>query len=135
MSEAIEKHRRQFRNIHITQILTYRLPAAGIISILHRISGFLMFLLLPFTLYLLDESLRSEVSFDYFKGFISHWFVKLVILALSWAYLHHFVAGIRHLFMDNHFSLDKAGSRRSALVVFAISLPLTALVAWKLFGA
>lgn len=135
MSEAIEKHRRQFRNIHISQIITYRLPAAGIISILHRISGFMMFLLLPFTLYLLDRSLQSEVSFEYFKGFVSHWFIKLIVLALVWGYLHHFFAGIRHLFMDNHFSLDKAGSRRSALVVFALSLPLTALVAWKLFGA
>lgn len=135
MSEAIRKHQRQFRNIHISQILTYRLPAAGFISILHRISGFLMFLLLPFTLYLLDRSLQSEVSFEYFKSFTSHWFIKLVILGLVWAYLHHFFAGIRHLFMDNHFSLDKEGSRRSALVVFALSLPLTALVAWKLFGA
>jgi succinate dehydrogenase / fumarate reductase cytochrome b subunit len=133
MSEAIEKNRRQFRNIHITQIITYRLPAAGIISILHRISGFLMFLLLPFTLYLLDQSLYSESSFAYFKGFASHWFVKLIILALVWGYLHHFFAGIRHLFMDNHFSLDKDGARRSAIVVFVLSLPLTLLVAWKLF--
>ena len=135
MSEAIEKHRRQYRNIHITQIATYRLPLAGFISILHRISGFLMFLLLPFILYLLDRSLYSEISFEYFRGFVSGWFVKLIILTLSWAYLHHFCAGIRHLFMDNHFSLDKSGSRSSSIIVFAISLPLTALVAWKIFGA
>lgn len=138
MSEAIEnveKHRRQYRNIHITQILTYRMPAAAIVSILHRISGFLLFLSLPFLLYLFERSLVSEVSFGYFKGIVSNGFVKLVILVLSWAYLHHFCAGIRHLFMDNHFSLDKQGARNSAVTVLAISLPLAAIVAWKLFGA
>jgi succinate dehydrogenase / fumarate reductase cytochrome b subunit len=135
MSEAIEKSRRQFRNIHVTQIVKYRLPLAGIISILHRISGFLMFALLPFVLYLLDKSLLSEISFDYMKGFVSHWFVKLIILGLAWAYLHHFAAGIRHLLMDTHLGLDKDSARKSSIGVFAISLPLTALVALKLFGA
>jgi succinate dehydrogenase / fumarate reductase cytochrome b subunit len=135
MSEAVEKSRRQFRNIHVTQILKYRLPLAGLISILHRVSGALMFLLLPFVLYLLDKSLMSEISFDYLKGITSHWFVKLVILALAWAYLHHFCAGIRHLLMDVHMGLDKDSARKSSVAVFAVSLPLTALVALKLFGA
>jgi succinate dehydrogenase / fumarate reductase cytochrome b subunit len=113
----------------------YRLPAAGFVSIFHRASGMLLFLLLPFILYLLDLSLTSEISFEYFRGFTSHWFVKLVILALSWAYLHHFCAGIRHLLMDVHVGLEKDSSRKSAVAVFAVSLPLTALVALKLFGA
>jgi succinate dehydrogenase / fumarate reductase cytochrome b subunit len=135
MSEAVEKNRREFRNIHVTQIVKYRLPLAGIISILHRASGALMFLLLPFVLYLLDKSLLSEISFDYLRGIVSHWFVKLVILALAWAYLHHFSAGIRHLLMDVHVGVDKDSGRKSSIVVFAVSLPLTALVALKLFGA
>jgi succinate dehydrogenase / fumarate reductase cytochrome b subunit len=135
MSEAVEKNRRQFRNIHVTQIVQYRLPLAGIISILHRISGFLMFLLLPFVLFLLDKSLMSEISFEYMKGIASHWFVKLIILALAWAYLHHFCAGIRHLLMDTHIGLDKDSARKTSVGVFAVSLPLTALVALKLFGA
>jgi succinate dehydrogenase / fumarate reductase cytochrome b subunit len=135
MSEAVEKSRREFRNIHITQIVKYRLPLAGIISILHRASGALMFLLLPFVLYLLDKSLLSEISFDYLRGIVSHWFVKLVILALAWAYLHHFSAGIRHLLMDVHMGVDKDSARKSSVAVFAVSLPLTALVALKLFGA
>ncbi|MEB0164373.1 succinate dehydrogenase, cytochrome b556 subunit, partial [Glaciimonas sp. CA11.2] len=103
--------------------------------ILHRISGLLMFLLLPFILFLLDTSLVSEGSFEYFKGITSNWFVKLIILALSWAYLHHFCAGIRHLVMDNHVGLDKDSARKSAVGVFAISLPLALVVALKLFGA
>ncbi len=133
MSE-LKTSKPQFRNINITDIARYRLPLAGILSILHRISGALMFVLLPFILLLLDKSLMSEISFEYFKGIVSHWFVKLIILALCWAYLHHFCAGIRHLFMDVHFGLSKEQAKKSAALVLAISLPLTALVALKLFG-
>ena|SRR5213076_3139719 len=138
MSEAVRevprKVRPQFRNIHVTELANYRLPAAGIVSILHRISGFLMFLLLPFVLYLLDLSIRSEMSFAYFAGIASHPLAKLVILALCWAYFQHFCAGVRHLFMDLHFGLDKDSARKSATSVLVVSLVLTALVALKLFG-
>lgn len=134
MSEAAKKSRPQFSNIHVTQLMHYRLPLAGVVSILHRISGALMFLLLPFVLYLLERSITSETSFDYLRGFASQWYIKLLILALSWAYLHHFTAGIRHLFMDNHFALDKDASQRTARWVLAISLTLTLLVALKMFG-
>lgn len=126
---------RRFTNIHVFQIIRYRLPAAGMISILHRVSGAAMFLLLPFILYLFDLSITSEISFARLQGYTSHWLVKLVILGLSWAYLHHFCAGIRHLVMDLHIGLTKEGANKSAKIVFAVSLPLTALVALKLFGA
>lgn len=135
MSEAVNKNRRKYGVMSFAQTVHYRLPLAGIVSILHRVSGMLMFLLIPFVLFLLDKSLTSEISFEYFKGFTSHWFVKLVILALVWAYLHHFSAGVRHLFMDLHIGLDKDSGRKSAVAVFAVSLPLTLLVALKLFGA
>jgi succinate dehydrogenase / fumarate reductase cytochrome b subunit len=135
MSDAAKSHRPQYRNIHIAQIAGYRLPLAGFVSILHRISGLLMFMLLPFILFLLDQSLLSETSFESFHHFVSYWFVKLVILALSWAYLHHFCAGLRHLVMDLHIGLDKDSSRKSAAGVLAISLALAAVIALKLFGA
>jgi succinate dehydrogenase / fumarate reductase cytochrome b subunit len=135
MSDAVTKNRQQFGVMKLTDAMNYRLPLAGYVSILHRVSGALMFFLLPFVLYLLDKSLTSEISFEYLKGFASHWFVKLVILALSWAYLHHFCAGIRHLFMDFHVGVDKVSGRKSSVAVFAVSLPLAALVALKLFGA
>ena len=77
--DAVKNSRQEFRNIHITQLANYRLPLAGFLSILHRVSGALMFLLLPFVLYLLEQSLTSEISFEYFKGITSGWFVKLVI--------------------------------------------------------
>lgn len=135
MSEAIKKNRPQFANIHISQIVGYRMPLAALVSIMHRISGALIFLLLPFVLFLLERSLTSEISFEYFRGFVSHWFTKLVILALCWAFLHHFCAGLRHLIMDLHFGVTKEGSRKSAASVLAVSLILTVLVALKLFGA
>ena len=134
MSEAAKKARPQYSNIHITQLHHYRLPAAGVVSILHRISGALMFLLLPFVLYLLERSLTSESTFDFLRAFAAQWYVKLIILALAWAYLHHFLAGIRHLFMDMHYLLSKDGSRNSAMTVLAASVFLTLLVALKLFG-
>jgi len=134
MPEAAKPHRPEYRNIHIAQIAGYRMPLAAFVSILHRISGLLMFLLLPFILYLLDKSLLSEISFDSFRNFASNWFVKLVILALSWAYLHHFCAGLRHLVMDLHIGLDKDSSRKSAAGVLAVSLVLAAAIALKLFG-
>ncbi|MBM3338320.1 MAG: succinate dehydrogenase, cytochrome b556 subunit, partial [Betaproteobacteria bacterium] len=74
MSESSTQ--RRFTNIHVLQIIRYRLPAAGVVSILHRVSGAMMFLLLPFILYLFDLSITSEISFDYLKGLTSHWFVK-----------------------------------------------------------
>jgi succinate dehydrogenase / fumarate reductase cytochrome b subunit len=134
MSEAVKKNRRQFGVMSFAQTVHYRLPLAGIVSILHRASGLLMFLLLPFVLYLLDKSLTSEISFAVFKNFTSNWFVKLIILALCWAYLHHVMAGIRHLLMDVHIGVDKDSGRKSAVTVFAVSLPLAALIGLKLFG-
>ncbi|MES2262546.1 MAG: succinate dehydrogenase, cytochrome b556 subunit [Pseudomonadota bacterium] len=134
MSNALQKKRPEFRNIHVTELSNYRLPLAGIVSILHRISGFLMFALLPVILYLFEKSVVSEISFEHFKGIVSHPVAKLVILALVWAYMQHFCAGVRHLVMDTHVGLDKDSARKSAATVLAISLALTALVALKLFG-
>lgn len=139
MSEAVKETpkrvRPQFRNIHVTELSNYRLPLAGIVSILHRISGFLMFALLPVVLYLLQLSLSSEMSFAHFQGIASHWLTKLVLLALVWAYMQHFCAGVRHLFMDVHVAIEKESAKQTAAGVLIVSLVLTALVALKLFGA
>lgn len=135
MSEETNKKARRFTNIHVTQIIHYRLPAAGLVSILHRISGALMFLLLPFILYLFEQSITSEISFNYLQGYLRHWSVKLAVLALCWGYLHHLCAGLRHLVMDTHIGLSKEGARHSARIVLTVSLVLTLLVALKLFGA
>ena len=138
MSEAVrevpKKERPQFRNIHVTQLSNYRLPLAGVVSILHRISGFLMFALLPVVLWLFQQSLLSEDTYAYMQGIASHTVVKLVILALVWGYMQHFCSGVRHLFMDVHCNLDKDSARKTAATVLVVSLALTALVGLKLFG-
>ena len=135
--------RRQFRNINaFTDLTTYRLPPAGIVSILHRISGVIMFLLLPFIIWMFDTSASSEISFARFKaafnsglGFAPGWFLKLVALALIWAYLHHLIAGLRHLWMDvSHASVNKNFSHKSALFTLASSIALTVVLGAKLFG-
>ncbi len=135
MSELTRPTRPVHRNIHISQIVAYRLPPSGIVSILHRVSGAVMFLLLPLVLYLFDKSLTSEISFGTFKAITGNWFAKLVLLVLLWSFLHHFVAGIRHLFMDMHIGVEKDTGRKTALSVLAISLILWVALALKLLGA
>ena len=143
MTELATK-RPEFRNINaLTDLPSYRLPAAGIVSILHRISGVLMFILLPFIIWMFDSSLSSEISFAKFKAvfnngfsFVPGFLVKLVALALIWGYLHHFCAGLRHLWMDvSHKAVTKEFGKTSALAVLAISLILTVVLGLKLFGA
>jgi succinate dehydrogenase / fumarate reductase, cytochrome b subunit len=137
MAELAEKKQRpQFRNIHVTQLLSYRLPPAGIVSILHRISGALLFLIgFPFLLYLFDQSISSELGFERAAVVVAHPIAKLLLLVLAWSYIHHFVAGIRYLLIELHIGSYKAGMRSSALTVLGVSLVLTAIVALKLFGA
>jgi succinate dehydrogenase / fumarate reductase cytochrome b subunit len=137
MAEAVKKPRPEFRNIGIGQILTaYRLPLAGRVSILHRASGALLFIFLPFLLYLFDQSLTSELSFEVFKAFLSNIIVKLITLVLAWAFLFHFCAGIRHLMMDtNHNAVSKEKGKSTSIVVLVVSSVLTIAFALKLFGA
>jgi succinate dehydrogenase / fumarate reductase cytochrome b subunit len=139
----LAKPRPEFRNINpLTDLRTYRLPAAGWVSILHRVSGVLMFVLLPFIIWLFDTSVSSEFSFAKFKAafntglwIVPGFLVKLVALALIWAYLHHFTAGLRHLWMDTHHSaVSKAFGAKSATFTLVVSLVLTVLLGAKLFG-
>lgn len=118
----------------------YKLPPAGVVSILHRISGIVMFVLLPFIIWMFDKSVTSEVSYTQFTaafiggiGFIPAWLVKLAVLALIWSYLHHFIAGLRHLWMDATHSVSKEFGRISALVTLGLSLVLTLALGFKLF--
>lgn len=143
LASSSRPKRPEFRNINaLSDLPTYRLPAAGIVSILHRISGVLMFLLMPFIIWMFDTSVSSEISFAKFKavfnnglGFAPGWFFKLVALALIWAYLHHFVAGLRHLWMDvSHSAVNKEFGKNSAIVVFVLSIGLTVVLGAKLFG-
>lgn len=135
MSNTVAKKRPEYRNIHVTQILKYRLPLAGKLSILHRVSGAVLFLALPVILLpLFDKSITSEISFEEMKQLVSNPLVKLVLLGLIWSYMHHFCAGIRYLALDVHMGTDKYAASKSAASVFAVSLTLTAVFGLKLFG-
>lgn len=138
----LAKKRPDFRNINaLVDLPTYRLPAAGFVSILHRISGLVMFLLLPFVVWMFDTSVSSEISFAKFKaafnvgvGFVPGILVQLVALVLIWAYLHHLIAGVRHLYMDAQHAVSKEFGKSSAVVTLVLSLGLTAALGAKLFG-
>ncbi|ALM81766.1 succinate dehydrogenase, cytochrome b556 subunit [Bordetella sp. N] len=136
MSDTAAKPRPQFRNISIGQIAKYRLPLAGRLSILHRVSGALLFLCIPLVILpLLGASLASPESFASVASVVGHPIVKLILLVLIWGYLHHFCAGIRYLALDLHLGIDKDSARKSAGIVFVVSLALTVVFGLKLFGA
>lgn len=128
-------------NMRLIEALQYRLPLAGVVSILHRVSGMLMFFLLPFVIWMFDTSVTSEISFDRFAsafsagiGVVPGVVVKIVVLGLIWAYLHHAIAGLRHLWMDATHSVSKEFGRSSAVVTLVLSVLLTLLLGAKLFG-
>lgn len=135
--------RPEFRNINaFKDLTTYRMTPAAWVSILHRGSGIIMFLLMPFVIWMFDTSISSEISFQNFKAAFNSGMLglpgalwKLVALALIWAYLHHFVAGLRHLWMDlSHDAVTKEFGKSSAFMTLAVSIPLTLVLGAKLFG-
>ena len=127
--------------MRLVDAMKYRLPLAGVVSILHRVSGGLMFVLLPLIIWWFDTSVTSEMSYERFSsafgvgiGFVPGFIFKLLALALIWAFLHHFIAGLRHLWMDATHSVTKEFGRHSAVVTLGLSLLLTVALGAKLFG-
>ena len=118
--------------LNLTKI---RLPLPAVISIMHRISGAALFLFLPLLLYLFQASVSSQASYTEFQNHLANPWLKLLLMALLWGFLHHFCAGIRYLLLDLHKGLEKQQSHNSAIAVFAVSLFLTLIVALKIFGA
>ena len=139
----LAKKRPEFRNINaFKDLTTYRMTPAAWVSILHRASGAILFLLLPLVLWLFDTSVSSEISFGRFKaafetglGFVPGWFLKLAVLGLIWGYLHHMIAGMRHLWMDiSHDAVTKQFGKSSAIFTLIVSIGLTVVLGAKLFG-
>lgn len=115
------------KNLDLTSI---RLPLAGKVSILHRVSGVGLFLFLPVLLWAFSASLTSADTFSVFKAVSAFWLAKVIFAGLIWAFAHHFCAGIRFLLLDLHVGIEKEPARKSAAVVLAVSLPLAAIVIW-----
>ena len=137
---TVAHKRPEFRNINAFKDLPgYRWPVASLVSGMHRASGVLMLALLPLIIWMFDTSVSSEISFARFRAAFSIGasgvLLKLVALALIWAYLHHFTAGLRHLWMDvSHAAVSKQRGALTAKVTLAISLVLTVVLGAKLFG-
>lgn len=104
------------------------LPVPALVSILNRVSGAGIFLCLFFLLYLLDQSLASPQGFAHAQAITGHWFAKLVLFGLLWAFLHHFCAGIRYLLLDLDKGTALHPARRSARLVLVVSLALTVIL-------
>ena len=126
--------RPKFRNLSLPLLLTYRLPLPGVVSIMHRISGAALFLMLPLLLWLFDLSLMSELSFERLRGITANFLLKILLVFLIWGFFHHLAAGIRYLLLDLHIGIDLKSARASAMAVYAVSLPLTLIAALKVFG-
>jgi succinate dehydrogenase / fumarate reductase cytochrome b subunit len=111
-----------------------RLPLPGIVSILHRISGALLFLIgIPLLLAGVACSLASPESYAQLTAVAAHPLAKLMLLGFAWAYLHHFFAGIRYLLLDVHQGIELAPARRSSVIVLVVSLALTLVVGVRLW--
>ena len=127
MTEMIKKRPKY---LNLFQI---KLPMAGFVSILHRISGFGLFLMLPLLIWLLELSLGSQASFARAQAIVAHPLVKLLLIGILWAFLHHFCMGIRILLIDVHVGVDKVQAGNSAKMVLAVSLPMTLILGAKLW--
>ncbi|MBF0804254.1 MULTISPECIES: succinate dehydrogenase, cytochrome b556 subunit [Neisseria] len=110
------------------EIPNIRLPIPGIVSILHRISGVILFVSLPVLLCLLAGTLSRETSFETYRSVVSNPLVKLILVGLLWAYLHHSLAGIRFLLLDAHKGLELQTARLTAKTAFVAALVLTVLI-------
>ena len=107
-----------------------RLPTTGIVSFAHRVSGVFLFLAIPFSIYLLDLSVTSTQGFEHSIQLLQGPLVQLVLLLLAWSLVHHFLAGIRYLFLDFDIGIDKAGSNMSAWTVIVIDVCIMAIYVW-----
>ena len=118
------------RPIHL-DLRLIKLPLPGFVSILHRVSGLLLFLTLPLFLKMLQSSLFSIETYTQLAATLRYPLSKLILISLFWAFLHHLCAGIRYLAIDMHIGVGLLQARASSKWVLCVSLGLTLLIgAW-----
>lgn len=125
MAEAVTQKKKRPKHLDLTVI---KLPLPGFVSILHRVSGIGLFLMLPVLLWLFQVSVATPESYETFRSVTSNILFKFLLLGLIWAYTHHFCAGIRFLLLDLHVGLELQAARASAKAVLAVSIPVAFLV-------
>ncbi len=121
-------NKRRPTNIDIPSVLSYQLPLPGVVSILHRISGFVLFLAIPILLWILDMSLSSEAGFQKISETLDGFFMFLVVWAIVGAIVFHLVAGVKHLIMDLGYGETLEGAQLGAKVATAVSAVLILLL-------
>ena len=130
---ALDRSAPKTRPVYLN-LFAIRLPLPAFVSILHRASGALLFLIgIPLLLCVVQRSLASPEAWAQMRAVLSHPFAKLLLVVLAWAYFHHFIAGIRHLLMDLHIGMDLKSARQSAAVTFVLAIVLSLPVAVKLW--
>ena len=110
-------------------LLKIRLPLMGMVSFAHRITGFILFLALPYSVYLLDLSIESEQSFSKIQQILDQPVMLIVQILLLWSLAHHFFAGIRFLLIDAEIAVEKSQAQLGAwLVLIAEALTVFIIV-------
>jgi len=114
-------------------LLRIHLPLTGWVSILHRLSGGLLFLAVPVAVWGMSQSLSDEAGFRRVADWFGHPLGKLLLLILIWAFAHHLFAGLRHLALDAHWGIDLRHARRSSIAVLLAGGLVTLLFAGIVF--
>ncbi len=115
-------------------LFAIRMPLPAVVSILHRASGALLFALgIPLAMCAVQNALASPEAWTQMRVTLAAPLAKIIIVALAWAFIHHLLAGIRHLLMDAHIGVELSGARQSAALTLVLSVVLTIAVAVRLW--
>lgn len=130
---ALDRPAQKPRPVYLN-LFAIRLPLPGFVSILHRVSGAVLFLIgIPLLLWVVQRALASPDGWTQMRGILAHPFARLILVVLAWSYFHHFIAGIRHLLMDLHIGMDLRSARQSGAVTLVLGVILTLGVVVKLW--
>ncbi|MBK1679527.1 succinate dehydrogenase, cytochrome b556 subunit [Rhodocyclus tenuis] len=125
MADTAIRTKKRPKNLDIMSI---RLPLPGVLSIIHRLTGAALFILLPVFLWLFERSLATPETFAEVKALGNHLIVRLILLGFIWFYIQHFLTGLRYLLIDLHKGVELEAARFSTKVVFAASTTLMLVI-------
>lgn len=127
--QAEHMHTRQ-RPVYLN-LMQIRLPIMGMVSLAHRASGVLLFLVIPYAVYLLGLSLASRAGFNHVMLQLQQPWLRFVLMTVLWALAHHLFAGIRFLLIDADLGVKKSSARLSAWLVIAAEAVVVVAMIWS----
>ena len=116
------------KNLNLFKI---RMPVTAVVSILHRVSGIVLFLSIPYVVWLLSQSITSQAGFNYVLNVFSSNYGKLINIILLWAIVHHIFAGIRFLLLDIDFAINREATIKMAWLVNVLVFVTLAFLIYK----